>query len=53
MRAAVLAVAAPVQFLHRSLVPVVQDADPPPAAVLARTDVGEPFRVAVRAWAWS
>lgn len=34
------AVAAPVWFLHRGLVPVGQGADPSPAAVLARTDPG-------------
>lgn len=43
-----LAVAAPVRFLHRGLVSVGQHADPPPTAVLAPTEPGEPVRAAFR-----
>lgn len=40
-----LTVAAPLWFLHRGPVPVVQQADPPPVAVLASTELGEPVCV--------
>ncbi len=40
-----LTVVAPLWFLHRGLVPVAQQADPPPEAVLAPTELGEPVCV--------